>query len=145
MEMRKRTVATVIAAVGLVACNPVSMDYVREHEPAEARRIPGTELYRVTLEESAVERLGLETTPIRTARSGGAQKLVMPYDALLYDASGVAWTYIQEGPSTFVRDRILVKRVDGDQVWLSKGPPSGTRVVTVGVPELFGIETGVGH
>jgi hypothetical protein len=145
MHMKRRTVATIIAAVGLVACNPVSTDYVREYEPAEAKRIPGTELYRVTLEESAVERLGLETTPIRTARSGGAQKLVMPYDALLYDANGVAWTYTQEGPLTFVRDHILVERVDGNRVWLSKGPPSGTRVVTVGVPELLGIETGVGH
>jgi hypothetical protein len=144
MEM-KRTVATVIAAIGLVACQPVSTDYVREHEPAEAKRIPGTDLYRVTLERSAVARLGLETTPIRTVRSRGAQRLVMPYDALLYDATGVAWTYTQEGPTTFVRDHIRVERVDGDRVWLSKGPPSGTRVVTVGVPELFGIETGVGH
>jgi hypothetical protein len=28
---------------------------------------------------------------------------------------------------------------------LSSGPPVGTRIVTVGVAELFGTEFGVGH
>ena len=37
--------------------------------------------------------------------------------------------------------------VGGDQgttAWLSAGPPVGTTVVTVGVPELYGAELGVG-
>ena len=34
-------------------------------------------------------------------------------------------------------------RVDGDTAYLLAGPAAGTKVVTVGVPELFGAEYGV--
>ena len=35
--------------------------------------------------------------------------------------------------------------LDGGVAYLSSGPSAGTRVVTVGVPELYGIEEAVGH
>jgi hypothetical protein len=138
-------VAVVMAGLGLAACNPVSTDYVREHDPAELKPIEGTDLHEIILEASAAERLDIQTAPVRGAQRGGTQTLVMPYGALLYDAHGATWAYTQEEPLTFIRDRIRVERIDGDRVMLSDGPPSGTEVVTVGVAELFGIETGVGH
>jgi len=44
----------------------------------------------------------------------------------------------------FVRHAITVDRIEADRAVLSAGPPIGTLVVTVGVAELWGIETGVG-
>ena len=43
--------------------------------------------------------------------------------------------------STFVRRQIAVDRIQGEQVVLSDGPPSGALVVTVGVAELYGSES----
>jgi hypothetical protein len=36
-----------------------------------------------------------------------------------------------------------VARIDGDSVYLLKGPRPGARVVSVGAEELLGVETGV--
>jgi hypothetical protein len=147
MQYRSRWIVSVaaIACVGLAACNPVPTDYVREHEPAEAKPIPGTDLHRVIVKAEAADRLGIRTAPIREARRGGGQTLVMPYGALLYDTDGDTWAYTQEEALTFVRDQVRVERIEGDRVMLSDGPPSGTEVVTVGVAELFAVENGVGH
>jgi len=38
-----------------------------------------------------------------------------------------------------------VSRVDRETARLEDGPPPGTRVVTVGVAQLYGAERGVGH
>jgi hypothetical protein len=71
----------------------------------------------------------------------GARHKVIPYDALLYDASGGTWTYTTSRPLVFVRRRVKVDYVDGGAAVLAQGPPAGTRVVTVGAEELFGAET----
>ena len=42
------------------------------------------------------------------------------------------------------RAPITVDRVDGETAYLVKGPAVGTAVVTVGAPELYGAEYGVG-
>jgi hypothetical protein len=138
-------VAAFAVAVGLAACTPVSTDYVREHEPAHAEPIEGTDLHRVILEPDAAERLGLETAPVREATRGGTQMLVIPYRALYYDPQGVTWAYTQEEALTFVRARIKVDHIEGPRVMLTDGPAPGTEVVTIGVQELVGVETGVGH
>jgi hypothetical protein len=44
------------------------------------------------------------------------------------------------GPLTFVRAPIKVAEIQGDTAVLSKGPPEGTEVVTVGGEELLGTE-----
>jgi hypothetical protein len=142
---RRVLVAVAMTALTLAACNPVSTDYVREHEPAEAEPIAGTELHRVIVEADAAERLGLRTAPVRDANPGEKARLIVPYGALLYDTHGGTWVYTQQEALTFVRDRVRVQRIEGDRVMLTDGPPSGTEVVTVGVAELFGVETGVGH
>ena len=48
-------------------------------------------------------------------------------------------------PLVFVRHRINVDFVEGDQAALLDGPPTGTSVVTVGAVELYGSEFFVGH
>ena len=135
---------TIVAVLSLVACTPVSTDYEREHEPAEVEPIEGTDVSRVILEAKAAERLGIQTVPVRPME-GSATQLVIPYGAVLYDAEGDTWTYTSPAHLTYVRESISVESIEGDEAVLSEGPSSGTEVVSVGVAELFGAETGVGH
>jgi len=72
------------------------------------------------------------------------QGLVIPYAAVLYGLNGETWAYINPEPLTFVRYPITIDYIDGGLVYLSDGPAVGTEVVTVGAPELFGADTGVG-
>jgi hypothetical protein len=65
---------------------------------------------------------------------------VVPYSAVYYDGKGAAWVYVNTKPLTFERQRIGVDRVVGDLAVLSDGPPTGTPIVTVGAPMLFGTE-----
>ncbi|MDQ3659658.1 MAG: hypothetical protein M3454_01080 [Actinomycetota bacterium] len=123
----------------LSACAPVEEEDTAGHGGAQIEAIEGTDLVRVTMEESAAERLGMESAPVRNA---GSQK-VIPYAAIFYGPSGETWTYITPEPNIFERAPIEVDRIKGDRVFLLDGPPSGTEVVTQGSAELFGIETGI--
>lgn len=123
----------------LSACSPVEEEDTAGHGGAQIEAIEGTDLVRVTMEESAAERLGMQSTPVRKT---GSQK-VIPYAAVFYGASGETWTYITPEPQIFERAPIEIDRIKGDRVFLLDGPPSGTEVVTQGSAELFGIETGI--
>lgn len=128
-----------VAVLTLAACGgAVSDEYVRE-EPYSVESVEG-EMPRITLTESAVERLGIETA---TVKSRGGE-LVVPYDAVFLDAHGDFWVYANPEPLVFVREPIDIVRETSDRAFLADGPPAGTDVVTVGVPELYGSETGFG-
>jgi multidrug efflux pump subunit AcrA (membrane-fusion protein) len=75
---------------------------------------------------------------------GDAVKLVVPVGALVYDLNGETWIYISPEPLHFLRYPVQVDYIEGDMVVLLEGPPVGTKVATVGVPELHGTDTGVG-
>ncbi len=101
---------------------------------------------RVVLTEQAKERLGIEVAEVRgDPTAADAHATILPYSALLYDASGATWTYTNPENLTFVRAAVTVTHIDGDDVLLSAGPAPGTRVVTVGAAELLGAEYGVGE
>jgi hypothetical protein len=104
---------------------------------AVAEEIEGSDVSRITLVESAVTRLALETAEI-------GPDLVIPYGALLYDEQGQAWTYTSPEPLVYVREPVEVDRIEDDRVALASGPAPGTEVVTVGAAELYGVEVGVG-
>jgi hypothetical protein len=140
----KRTHRWVIAlpfVVFLSSCGqPVSEEHVID-EPATVEEIEGTELGRVTLEESAATRIDLQTAPVEKI----GDRLVVPFSAVLVDPEGTFWVYTNPEPLVFVRHEISIQHEEGDQTFLLDGPPPGTNVVTVGVPELYGAETGVDH
>ncbi len=71
-------------------------------------------------------------------------RLVVPVGALLYDLNGETWVYISPEPLQFLRYPVQVDYIQNDKVVLLEGPPVGTEVATVGVPELYGTDTGVG-
>jgi multidrug efflux pump subunit AcrA (membrane-fusion protein) len=106
--------------------------------------IEGTELNRLTLTEKAAERLDLQTAQVSEEQVDGTQRLVVPYSAVIYDLEGKTWIYINPEPLTYVREPVTIDYIEGDMVVLVDGPASGTAVVTVGVPELYGADTGIG-
>jgi hypothetical protein len=127
------------------ACSDHESHAAHAEHPAAVEKIEGSELSRVTLTEKAAERIDLKTTPVREQDVDGALRKVVPYSSLIYDAKGRTWIYTSPQPRTFVRKQVEVDRIDGDRVFLVDGPAAGTEVASVGVAELYGAETGVGH
>lgn len=109
--------------------------------PAELERVEGESVSRVTLTPRAAERLGIETTAVRTSGEGTA----VPYAALIYDPHGEAWVYTSPERLVFVRAPVDVERIEGTRAYLSSGPTAGTAVVNVGGAELYGAEFELGH
>lgn len=115
-------------------------------EPAKAESVLGIAFKHVTLTAKAAERLGIETVSVSeewVARSDSVQKVV-PYASVIYGLQGETWLFINIEPLVFVRYLISIDYIDGGLAVLSEGPPLDTKVVTVGVAELYGIDTGIG-
>jgi multidrug efflux pump subunit AcrA (membrane-fusion protein) len=107
--------------------------------PAVVEHVKGSKLERVRLSAEAAKRIGIRTVPVRKIGGG---RLVIPYGALLYDPNGKTWTYTNPTPLVFQRHDVAVERIEGQAVLLRSGPPPGTRVVTQGATELWGVEYG---
>jgi hypothetical protein len=149
MQHKNRWIIAVLVVAGLQlsACQRDSATHSGV-EPAHVEHFEGSELSRVTLTQTAMERLGLETAAVREEllRSSPARKRkVVPYSAVIYDRHGVAWVYTTPQAGTFVRHRIEVDYIAHDMVVLNDGPPLGTVIATVGVAELYGAELAVRH
>jgi len=137
------SVLLILAGLALSACTPKAVT-AEKIQPFTLEVIEETGFNRVILTEAAAERLGVQTTPVRDQRVNGVKRLVVPYAAVIYDLHGETWLYTSPAPFTFVRESITVDFIDGDRAILSAGPASGTEVATVGVPELYGADTGIG-
>ncbi len=142
---RTRWAALLIAGAGLAGlagCGG-SSESSSSSEAAKVEHIEGTDLSRVILTPEAAKRLDIRTEPVRQSAGG----TVIPYSAVFYETDGETWAYVSPEPLTFVREQIVVDRIDGDRALLSSGPSPGTKVATVGVAELFGAESGLdgGH
>ena len=124
----------IVAALQLAACGPNSTP-VDKINPSTLEEIEGSDLQRVILTEKAAERIDVQTVPV----SG----LVVPYSAVIYDTEGNTWIYTNPAPLTFVRAPIVIDHIEGDQAFLSQGLESDAPIVTVGVAEIYGAETGV--
>jgi hypothetical protein len=136
-----------IAIPQLSACTQTSAEgSTGGAEPATVEHVEGSEdVSRLTLTPKAVERLGIQTTPLSEATVAGKKRKVVPYGAVLYEADGKTSVYVSSAPNTYVREPITVEFIEGDRAVLSAGPAAGTAIVTVGAAELYGTETGVGH
>ena len=127
------------------ACSQHESHAAHGVHPAEVVKVEGSELSRVTLTEKAAERIDAKTTAVREQDVDGTLRKVVPYSSLIYDAKGRTWVYTSPQPRVFVRQQVEVDRIDGDSVFLADGPAAGTEVASMGVAELYGAETGVGH
>jgi hypothetical protein len=113
-------------------------------EPAEVVPIGETGFSRVILTNRAAERLGIETTTVKEEQIEGETRRLIPYSAVIYGLNGETWCYISLEPLAYVREPITVDFIADDRAYLTTGPSVGTEVVTIGVAELYGTETGVG-
>ncbi|HEX9617746.1 MAG TPA: hypothetical protein VGA03_10045 [Anaerolineales bacterium] len=74
----------------------------------------------------------------------GTLQKVIPYAALIYDTEGNTYVYVKEPNAlSFVRQNVTVDFIKGNLAYLTEGPAVNTEIVTVGVAELYGAETGV--
>jgi hypothetical protein len=139
MNRRWLALAFVAASLVLVGCEQTVAETAER--PAQVVPVEGTDTSRVTLTSRAAERIGLQTAQVQQL-AGGAGTTV-PLAAVVYDRAGVTWVYTVAAPLTYVRQKVALARVAGDQAVLQTGPPVGTTVVTVGAAELLGSEYGV--
>lgn len=138
-------VLLIITCLLLTGCGQTPASQKEETGPAKVEPVAGTDLSRVILTAQAAKRVGIETAPVRDTQVRGKLQKVVSYSAVIYDLHGETWVYTNPESLTYVRDAITVDFIDGDLAVLSKGPPSGTTIVTVGAPELYGTEFGVGE
>jgi hypothetical protein len=140
MTARRLTLLVLLpVALAATGCGGGS-DAGESPRPAVVERVKGSDAERVRLTAEAARRIGVRTAVVR--RAGGGPDLVIPYAALLYDPDGNTWAYTNPKPLVFERQNVKVARIDGDIVLLSKGPSAGTRVVTEGATEIWGVEYG---
>lgn len=136
MKQIYRSILVLIVFAGLLlsACGAKSST-TEKISPSRLEPAEGTDLSRVILTEKAAERLGIETV----TASGNS----VPYAAVIYDIEGNTWVYTNPEPLTFVRAPIEIDHIEGDTAILLESLDSDWTVVTVGVSELYGTETGV--
>lgn len=115
---------------------------VKKILPARVEATSDSKIMKVTLTPKAAERLGVVIDEVRADPSG---RRIVPYASVLYDLTGKTWVYISADPLTFVRGAVVIDTIKGDNVYLTDGPPAGTKVLAAGVPQVFGTEVKVGH
>ncbi len=110
--------------------------------PVSAKLVhrPGSSTGKIVLSSIGAQRIGLQTTPVRTS---GGHNLVIPYSAVVYDPSGKTYAFTQTARLTYVEVPVNVDRINGSSAYLRTGPQPGSRVVSVGAEELFGVQAGV--
>lgn len=143
-------VLTIGTSLMLTACG--SSEVASKSEPPSEVDAEG----RIRLTARAAERLGIEIgeiteapvpwrrAPVGIPTLGGNMETVVPYSAVMYGLNGETWVYTSSDSLVFVRQPVVLDRIEGDIGVMLEGPPVGTPVVIVGAAELFGAETGIG-
>jgi hypothetical protein len=157
--MMQRPIRRVCAAALLVACLVIagcaaSSEHASEDaESSYVESIQGTHLKMVILTPEASRDIGLQTGPVLSytsvAQAANNRPVTVvdpciPTTAVIYDPAGQAWVYEATSTLTYVRSPITISQATSETTYLSAGPPPGTTIVTVGAPELLGVEYGVG-
>jgi hypothetical protein len=134
--------ALLAAGLGLTACETEASGAEAEEAIAAAASVePAADggPSRLILTEESVLRLGLETSPVE----GASGDLRVPYAAVVYDADGFSWAFVEVEDRVYQRAPITIATIQGDVVQLTDGPEPGTQVVTVAAAELVGVEAGI--
>jgi hypothetical protein len=129
----------VVAALGVAACGHRSSAPVTA-SPAKVSVDRGG--VRIVLTPQAADRIGIRTAATQ-AQPRTAGRTVIPYAAVLYAPDGSAFTYANPAPFVFVKTPVAIDHITGERAFLTRGPPAGMQIVTVGGDELLGVEDGV--
>jgi hypothetical protein len=165
MPFAKRPLVAIVVLIGagLAGCGSSSQPSI----PSSARVVGATPTSpgQIILSQLGAQRIGLRTSaaqavpvapPIvkttivhgtKTTTTIPAAKpsagVSIPYAAIIYDASGKAYTFTNTAPLTYTEVPVTVDHITGNSVYLSAGPKPGVKIVTVGAEELYGVQTGV--
>lgn len=134
--------ASLQLAAGLALAAGEGGSTSKKDRPSKVEVIEGSKVKRVTVTEKAAKRLDIQTSEVGRE---GADQLSAPYASILYDINGGTWVYTMPQALTFIRQSVVVYSIKGGKVVLKEGPAPGTKIVTVGVAELYGAEKGVGN
>ncbi len=138
--IERRTAAalvTALVALAPAACNQAEAAPTEHYQPSKVTPATDGGHPVVTLTELGARKIGLKTAAIKS-REGHK---TIPYASLLYDANdGQTYVFVNTDKLNFVRTDVKVDTINGDTVNLSAGPRVGTRVVTVGLPQIHGAE-----
>jgi multidrug efflux pump subunit AcrA (membrane-fusion protein) len=128
----------VIAAASLSACKEVEEESAAGYEPAHLEAVKGKsdDFKRVKLTQEGADRTGVQTATVRTS---GSRKVV-PYESLIYNDEAKTFVYTSKKALEYERVPVTVDRIEGNRVFVSKGPAAGTKIVTVGATEVYGSE-----
>ena len=129
------------AGLGLAGCQSVAVGAESDTgvQPAVVEAADDGGPATLRLVEEAVQRLGVETAEVE----GRPGDLTVPYAAVVYDAEGAAWAFVELEPGVYRRAALEIRSIEGDRARLSSGPQPGTTVVTVAAAELVGVEAGI--
>ncbi len=130
----------VVASLTLVSCVGATDVAADDPAPVVVEAIDGSDISRLQLSESAAARLDIQLGAVEQADSG----LFVPSAAVIIDPTGSYWVYTSEESLVYVRHELENVREAAQQAFFDAGPPQGTPVVIVGVPELYGAEFGIG-
>jgi hypothetical protein len=146
-RVRHAIVALLVIGLPMSGCKKESV--AEKYHPAKLEESGVKGIMKITVDQRAAERIGLQTAPVReevVALAGGsASRRVIPYGALMYDKKGDTWAFTNPQPLVFVRQAVVVEKIEGDRVILSDGPATGTVIATVGAAQLMGAEHKYGH
>jgi Cu/Ag efflux pump CusA len=131
----------VVVGLGLAGCQPQASGAEAESgtAPAVVETVENGGPARLSLIQEAVDRLRLETQPVAESPQGRT----VPYSALVYDANGAEWVFVEVEERVYQRAPVTVATIVDNVVTLTDGPPVGTPVVTVAAAELVGVEAGI--
>ena len=137
-----RRVAVLLALPAFALTGCAGTEETSAPDPAGVlQEVPGSDIPRVVLTDTGAKRLGVQTAAVRGSGAG----LTVPYASVVYDADGNSWVYTNPSGTSYLRQPITIKAVQGDQVQLTAGPAAGVPVVIVGAIELVGVEAGLGE
>jgi hypothetical protein len=136
------SVAASAACLALSCAPALAAEKPGHNAPARVEVMADAKVKKITLTPKAAERLGIQIDEVREDPSG---RRIVPYASLFYDLTGKTWVYVSPDPLTFVRGAVKIDSIQGENVYLSDGPPVGTKVLGAGVAQVFGVEVGVGH
>ena len=144
MKLNYRWLIVILCMVclPLTACGQANPVASSDTKTIEIERLESeTEPTREILTPEAVQRLDIQTAPVRQVEVKGIMRAVVPYGSILYDNRGTTWTYTNPEPQTYVRHMVTVDDIDGEDAILSSNDlPQGMHVVIRGAEELFGAE-----
>lgn len=113
--------------------------------PPSANAAAGTvDLYFAFANRDRAYRVG-QRVAVALPLGGTAEGLSVPAAAIVRDIYGGEWVYQRTAPTSYIRQRIEVVRVENGHALLSRGLERGAEVVTDGAAELFGTEFGTPH